>query len=129
MPFEEVTIGPCRLIRGDCLEVLPTLGKVDAVVTDPPYGIGENARKVASRGNLATPIDYGEFDWDKEPPAPELIAKCRELVACVRSGIAGIGIEREPRYFDIACKRVEDALGKGSLFDDNSLPTQSELFA
>ena len=26
--------------RGDCLEVMPTLGKVDAVVTDPPYGIG-----------------------------------------------------------------------------------------
>lgn len=28
------------LYLGDCLEVLPTLGKVDAVVTDPPYGIG-----------------------------------------------------------------------------------------
>ena len=25
---------------GDCREILPTLGKVDAVVTDPPYGIG-----------------------------------------------------------------------------------------
>ena len=23
---------------GDCLEILPTIGKVDAVVTDPPYG-------------------------------------------------------------------------------------------
>ncbi len=32
--------GTVRLICGDCLEVLPTLGKVDAVVTDPPYGIG-----------------------------------------------------------------------------------------
>lgn len=29
-----------QVIHGDCLEVLPTLGKVDAVVTDPPYGIG-----------------------------------------------------------------------------------------
>ena len=27
------------LYCGDCLEILPTLGKVDAVVTDPPYGI------------------------------------------------------------------------------------------
>ena len=26
------------IIRGDCLDILPTLGKVDAVVTDPPYG-------------------------------------------------------------------------------------------
>jgi site-specific DNA-methyltransferase (adenine-specific)/modification methylase len=27
---------------GDCLEVLPQLGEVDAVITDPPYGIGFN---------------------------------------------------------------------------------------
>lgn len=33
-------IGSCTLYLGDCLEILPTLGKVDAVVTDPPYGIG-----------------------------------------------------------------------------------------
>lgn len=36
----EEIIGDCRLLLGDCLEILPTLGKVDAVVTDPPYGIG-----------------------------------------------------------------------------------------
>lgn len=36
----EVIIGDCRLLLGDCRDVLPTLGKVDAVVTDPPYGIG-----------------------------------------------------------------------------------------
>ena len=34
---KEVQIGDCRLILGDCLEVMPTLGKVDAVVTSPPY--------------------------------------------------------------------------------------------
>ena len=33
-------IGDCTLYLGDCLEVMPTLGKFDAVVTDPPYGIG-----------------------------------------------------------------------------------------
>ena len=33
-------IGDCTLYLGDCLEILPTLGKVDAVVTDPPYGVG-----------------------------------------------------------------------------------------
>lgn len=27
------------LILGDCLQILPTLGKVDAVISDPPYGI------------------------------------------------------------------------------------------
>jgi len=34
---EEVTIGDCRLILGDCREVLPTLPMVDAVIVDPPY--------------------------------------------------------------------------------------------
>lgn len=33
----EVQIGDCRLLLGDCLEILPTLGRVDAVVTDPPF--------------------------------------------------------------------------------------------
>lgn len=35
--------GNVRLYCGDCLSVLPTLepGSVDAVVTDPPYGVGE----------------------------------------------------------------------------------------
>ena len=37
-PWKRVeTIGDCTLYLGDCLEVMPTLGKVDAVVTDPPY--------------------------------------------------------------------------------------------
>jgi len=31
-------IGNATLYLGDCLEILPTLGKVDAVITDPPYG-------------------------------------------------------------------------------------------
>jgi site-specific DNA-methyltransferase (adenine-specific) len=35
---EKVEIGDATLLCGDCLELLPTLGRVDAVVTDPPYG-------------------------------------------------------------------------------------------
>ncbi len=34
---EKVQIGEATLYHGDCLEILPTLDKVDAVVTDPPY--------------------------------------------------------------------------------------------
>lgn len=30
-------IGDCTLYLGDCREILPTLGKVDAVICDPPY--------------------------------------------------------------------------------------------
>ena len=40
MIVKEERIGNQRLILGDCLQVMPTLGRFDAVVTDPPYGIG-----------------------------------------------------------------------------------------
>ena len=36
--FEKVEIGDAVLYRGDCREILPTLERVDAVITDPPYG-------------------------------------------------------------------------------------------
>ena len=59
MPIkEEVIIGDARLIRGDCLEVMQTLDKVDAVETDPPYGIGEAKANHKSRSRLAAAIDY-----------------------------------------------------------------------
>lgn len=49
--FEEVTIGECRLILGDCREVLPLLPPCDLILTDPPYGIG--AYKTGTMGGLA----------------------------------------------------------------------------
>lgn len=39
MAWREEIIGAARLINADCREVLPTLGKVDAVVSDVPYGV------------------------------------------------------------------------------------------
>ena len=36
----KIIIGNATLYLGDSLEILPTLSKVDAVITDPPYGIG-----------------------------------------------------------------------------------------
>lgn len=49
----EVVIGDCRLLLGDCAAILPIImsiiGKVDAVVTDPPYGMNKG-------------------DWDKSIP-------------------------------------------------------------
>lgn len=34
---QKVVIGDATLLLGDCMDILPTLGKVDAVITDPPY--------------------------------------------------------------------------------------------
>ena len=212
----KVEIGNATLYLGDCAEVLSMIDKVDAVITDPPYGINENSKKVASRGNMAAPKDYGHFDWDKSPPNDELIelirakgkyqaffggnyftlpptscwlvwdklngdndfADCElawtnwhkavrrlqwrwngmirqgneeryhptqkplevmkwviELcpksdtildpfmgsgttgVAAIQMGKKFIGIEREQQYFDIACKRIEQAIAQPQLFE------------
>ena len=218
------TIGRATLYLGDCRDILPTLPKVDAVVTDPPYGIGEAGGNAAKRqrkagGNsraLADQRDYEALDWDDEPITAQLIAQVRaagrwqiifggnyydcppascwlvwdkengendfadcELawtnlpkavrrlrfmwngmlrahgeqrgdhptqkpigvmkwcighlphantildpfmgsgttgVAAVQMGRDFIGIEREKRYFDIACKRIEQAQRQGDLF-------------
>lgn len=72
------TIGDATLYLGDCREILPTLGKVDAVVTDPPYGIGEAAGKNKSRGNIAVAKDYGDDGWDDQPVPADLIRLVRD---------------------------------------------------
>lgn len=41
MSFEKIIIGDATLYLGDCLEILPTIGLVDAVLCDPPYGTTE----------------------------------------------------------------------------------------
>jgi site-specific DNA-methyltransferase (adenine-specific)/modification methylase len=70
-------IGRAVLYLGDCRDILPTLPKVDAVVTDPPYGIGEAAGKSKTRKGLGPTIDYGHADWDNEPIPPELMRAVR----------------------------------------------------
>jgi DNA modification methylase len=64
-------IGDATLYLGDCLEILPTLPKVDAVITDPPYGIG---------------INYGQYDDSVSTlaeMAPRLVAMACELAPVV----------------------------------------------
>lgn len=53
---EPIIIGPCTMYHGDCLEILPTLaaGLVDAVITDPPYGM---AFRSNHRRDRYLPID------------------------------------------------------------------------
>lgn len=207
------TIGDATLYLGDCMEILPTLGKVDAVITDPPYGISANKMTL---GNGKRRSERGDSDWDAAPPSAQFITslvekagvsifwggnyfglpasrcwlvwdKCTgansfadcELawtnidsvvkkrtipwlgsnakdesgervhptqkpldlmrwcieqagnpklifdpymgsgttgVAAAQMGRRFIGIEREPKYFDIACRRIEQAANQGQLF-------------
>jgi len=228
---EPVIIGDCTLYQGDCLEIMPTLGKVDAVVTDPPYGIGEAAGKAKTRTSGLTSKkrnpdryrrDYGSQQWDNKtaddeiafaisvaqnsivfggnyydlPPTscwliwdklngetdfadcemawtnlPKAVRRIKFLwngcmrrersikrqhptqkpigvmkwciehlpanantildpfmgsgttgVACVKLGRKFIGIELDPEYFDIACKRIEQAYTQPDMFVEAKRP-------
>ena len=44
-------IGDCTLYQGDCLEIMPTLEKVDAVVTDPPYEVTQTSITARTKPN------------------------------------------------------------------------------
>ena len=206
-------IGNATLYLGDCRDILPTLPKVDLVLTDPPYGIGADVGAGKSADKWAA--DTGDARWDLAPPDDDLMALvlaagrqaiiwggnyfrlppspcwlvwdketagvttfadcelawtnltsavrlkrylwsgpymrvkedrvhptqkplpvmewCAERVpkaqtildpfmgsgttgvACANLGREFIGIEREPKYFDIACRRIEDAQRQGRL--------------
>ena len=204
-------IGNATLYLGDCREILPTLPKVDAVITDPPYGINKDGQKqttgghggrkeyeflgwdgmrpdvevfrlilaaadkqviwggnyfadllpatgkwfVWDQGQRSNQSD-GELAWTHESGALRICTMNRvELmtdgaehptqkpvrlmewciaqikasgtvldpfmgsgstgVGCMRQQLPFIGIEREPKYFDIACRRIEDAQRQGRL--------------
>lgn len=66
-------IGNATLYLGDCQDILPSIGKVDAVVTDPPYGINVCKTGKIGSGLLAKVKDYGSKDWDKRTPSESLI--------------------------------------------------------
>ncbi len=59
------TIGNATLYLGDCFEILPTLPRVDALVTDPPYGIGfagQPTKWQRRAGHEAKPWDDSTID-------------------------------------------------------------------
>ena len=77
--MEKQEIGNAIMYLGDCTEILPMLSDFDAVVTDPPYGIGEARKNNASRGKLAVAKDYGVSDWDDKPISKEVVDLLREI--------------------------------------------------
>ena len=226
LSFPMVEIGNCRLYQGDCLEIMPYLPRFDAVVTDPPYGIGEAAEANKSRSKLAKATDYGNANWDDKtadgaiacavsksthsivfggnyydlPPTScwliwdkingasdfadcelawtnlkiavrrlsfqwngmirrekhiprhhptqkpvEVMKWClgflpqaqsvldpfmgsgTTLVACAKMGKRGIGIELDPKYFEIACQRVKEAYKQPDLFIDAERPKAEQM--
>ena len=91
------------IYNADCKDVLPLLGTFGLLLTDPPYGIGENRKKQKGRGGPVAfggkrgvnipPKDYGENDWDQNPPPKLLLDSAR--VICKTSVLWG------GNYFDL----------------------------
>lgn len=80
--FAVEQIGDATLYLGDCREVLPTLGRVDAVVTDPPYGIAATWKGGFSQkhgwGKASTEAKLRNV-WDAEAPSEDTLA---QILAC-----------------------------------------------
>lgn len=68
--MHKVTIGNATLYNADCLDVMRGMGEgsVDAVITDPPYGIG--ADKGTDGFGVSSGRRYSQT-WDNEPPRKE----------------------------------------------------------
>jgi site-specific DNA-methyltransferase (adenine-specific) len=70
----------CQIFLGDCREVLPTLPKVDCVITDPPYGInfaGQPTKWQRLAGHKPT-------NWDREAICNKEIS---EILSCSQDAI------------------------------------------
>ena len=67
------------IYHGDCREIVPTLGRFDLLLTDPPYGAGYAANPVVGKGKAKS--NHADSDWDNE--APELsfaLRVCNEAI-------------------------------------------------
>jgi DNA modification methylase len=86
-----VIIGDAVLYLGDCREILPTLGRVDAVVTDPPYGVdlGNHSGAAENRKGLLRKVggylDTEEYFNDTVPP---VVRDC--LAIAERGAVFGV---------------------------------------
>ena len=76
-----VTIGAATLYRGDCLDVLPTLDPVDAIVTDPPYHLlqasrGGSPRQMTGPGRSGEP-EAQRASWARSGTATSRVQRRR----------------------------------------------------
>lgn len=92
------TIGRATLYLGDCREVLPTLDMADAIITDPPYGLGDKWQGGAADTKARWKLNDGgaNMGWDAEAPL--------DLVELL-PGLAMDAIIWGGNYFDLPPKR------------------------
>ncbi|WP_287339890.1 site-specific DNA-methyltransferase [Mesorhizobium sp.] len=150
----EIQIGDCRLILGDCLEVLPLLGEGMAVVSDPPYGMdwdtdstrfsgGHNpARRSAGRNDHkaiagdAAPFDpspwlafpecilFGSNHFAARLPVGTTLVWIKRLDAAFGSFLSDGEVAWQKGGYGVYCKRD---LSNYALTNSRQHPTQKPL--
>jgi site-specific DNA-methyltransferase (adenine-specific) len=115
----EEIIGDCRLILGDCLEVLPTLGPVDAVVTDPPYGVNLGTHRGATdtRQTVLRKLGYDSYDDTPENFGLIVVPGVRAALALAERGavwMPGCGAWQLPTPSAIGGVFLPSGMGRNS---------------
>jgi site-specific DNA-methyltransferase (adenine-specific) len=121
---KEVVIGDARLLLGDCREILPTLGRVDAVVTDPPYGIGWQPRVNHQDQRWVDEINFDPAEiaaygaeatiWGAEYLAP-LLPPSKAWLTWVKRPIAGFDFSKDSRSY-ATTELAWSTVGKSAFF-------------
>ena len=74
----KVVIGDATLYLGDCMDILPTLGKVDVVITDPPFGVGNFVQTTGSLRGRGSEIGK-TVEWNESAPPPEFFELLKSM--------------------------------------------------
>jgi site-specific DNA-methyltransferase (adenine-specific) len=76
-------IGECTLYLGDCRDVLPTLGKVDAVISDPPYeAVMQNKWGILSKQSPSSHVRHENLGFEAIDHMRDDVAKAAIDVCC-----------------------------------------------
>lgn len=111
-----------ELLNIDCMEYMATLPDkaFDLAIVDPPYGIGENGDRNASRGKLAVAQNYKAFaGGDREPPPIEYFTELQRVSKNQIVWGANHFIDRIAK--PSSCWVVWDKVTGGSDFADSEL--------
>lgn len=82
-PYWRSDCGKYTIFNGDCMEILPMLGAVDAVVTDPPYGVNAVVGgKCFGTSNACATNEYRPIVGDDKPFDPSHLLGLADI-ACI----------------------------------------------
>lgn len=112
----------------DCELAWVSQQKAARVFTYPRAKALQDVKKHPTQKPVALMLWCLGFFKDAKTVIDPWLGSGTSLVACAKLGRKGIGIELDPDYFDIACKRVEEAYRQPDLFiDPPKPPTQEQM--